>query len=104
MCRHGIVLFAASSWFNPRGLMASRVCHVSASSGPNGDYPTHLAQFRGRTTAIFIEPGGLTAGSMLFGALASFWGAQRAVMAMGLAGSLAMIAIYIALPRTRDIR
>jgi hypothetical protein len=46
----------------------------------------------------------MTVGSMLIGALAMLWGAPWAVASMGAAGSLAMIAIYVALPRARHIR
>jgi hypothetical protein len=38
------------------------------------------------------------------GALATLWGAPWAVASMGAAGSLAMIVIYVALPRSRHIR
>jgi hypothetical protein len=56
-------------------------------------------------TAIFhMSQVVMTVGSMLIGALATLWGAPWAVASMGAAGSLAMIVIYVALPRARHIR
>jgi MFS family permease len=62
-------------------------------------------EFRGRTIALFhMGQVVFTVGSMLVGALAAFWGTQWAVAVMGGAGVLAMVAIQLALPRTRHIR
>jgi len=103
-----IVLFAASSWFNlSLALMAVvGLCHVSAHALIQTVIQSHSpSEFRGRTTAIFhMSQVVMTVGSMLFGALATLWGAQWAVASMGAAGSLATLAIYVALPRARDIR
>jgi len=41
---------------------------------------------------------------MLIGVLASLLGARWAVASMGAAGTLTMVAIYVALPRARLIR
>jgi hypothetical protein len=46
----------------------------------------------------------MTAGAMLFGALSSFFGAQWAVISMGVVGALIMIGIALALPGARFIR
>ncbi len=63
------------------------------------------SEFRGRTMAIFhMSNVVMTLGSMLIGALAVVWGTPLAVMLMGLAGTLAMGAIHVALPSTRHIR
>ncbi|HEY3305874.1 MAG TPA: MFS transporter [Candidatus Binatia bacterium] len=103
-----IVLFAASSWFNlSMALMAVvGLCHVSAHALIQTVIQSYSpSELRGRTTAIFhMSQVVMTVGSMVFGALAALWGAQRAVTVMGAAGSLAMVAIYVALPRARDIR
>ena len=45
-----------------------------------------------------------TIGSVFIGVLATLWGARWAVVAMGTAGALSMIAIQLALPRARHIR
>jgi len=103
-----IVLFAASTWFNlSLALMAIvGLCHVSAHALIQTVIQSYSpSKFRGRTTAIFhMSHVVMTVGSMLFGALAALWGAQWAVASMGVAGSLATVAIYIALPRARHIR
>ena len=46
----------------------------------------------------------MTLGSMLIGALAVVWGAPWAAIWMGLAGTLAIVAIHVALPGARHIR
>jgi hypothetical protein len=46
----------------------------------------------------------MTLGSMLSGTLAALMGARWAVASMGTAGALFMVAIAVALPRTRFIR
>jgi MFS family permease len=103
-----IVLFAASPWFNLSiALMAVvGLCHVSAHALIQTVIQSYSpSEFRGRTTAIFhMSQVVMTVGSMLFGALAALWGAQWAVASMGMAGSLATVAIYIALPHARHIR
>ncbi|MGH7769785.1 MAG: MFS transporter [Candidatus Binatia bacterium] len=103
-----IVLFAASPWFNLSiALMAVvGLCHVSAHALIQTVIQSYSpAEFRGRTTAIFhMSQVVMTVGSMLFGGLAALWGAPWAVASMGMAGSLATVAIFVALPRARDIR
>jgi MFS family permease len=103
-----IVLFAASPWFKLSiALMAVvGLCHVTAHALIQTVIQSYSpSAFRGRTTAIFhMSQVVMTVGSMLVGALATLWGAQWAVASMGIAGSLATLAIYVALPRARDIR
>jgi len=103
-----IVIFAASPRFQlSLALMVIvGLCHVSAHALIQTVIQSHSpAEFRGRTTAIFhMSQVVMTVGSMLVGALATMWGAQWAVASMGIAGSLATIAIYVALPRARHIR
>lgn len=55
--------------------------------------------FRQRSTEQLI-----TVGSMLIGSLALLVGARWAVASMGALGSLAMIAIFVAMPHARHIR
>jgi MFS family permease len=63
------------------------------------------AEFRGRAIAVFqMSNVVMTLGSMLIGALATFWGAQWAMAWMGAAGALAMLALHMLLPRARHIR
>jgi MFS family permease len=103
-----IVAFSASPWFElSLGLMAIvGLAHVSSHALVQTVIQTYSpAEFRGRTMATFnMSHFMLTLGSMLIGTLASLWGARWAVASMGAAGALAMIAIYVALPRARLIR
>ena len=46
----------------------------------------------------------MTVGSILLGALATLAGTQWAVVLMGSAGALAMLAIHFALPKAWQIR
>jgi predicted MFS family arabinose efflux permease len=63
------------------------------------------AEMRGRTMAIFhMTQVILVLGAMLVGALAELIGARWATTAMGLAGTGAMIAIYLTLPKARQIQ
>lgn len=103
-----IMIFAESPWFKLSMVLMGVVglCHVSAHALIQTVIQSYSpSEFRGRTTAIFhMSQVVMTVGSMLVGALAALWGARWAVVAMGAAGSLAMIAIYAALPRARHIR
>jgi predicted MFS family arabinose efflux permease len=103
-----VVIFAASPWFAlSLGVMVvAGLCHVHA----NGLVSTVIqsyspAEFRGRAMAMFNMNQVLaTAGSMLIGALSVSLGPRWAVAAMGVAGSLAIIAMYVALPHARHIK
>jgi predicted MFS family arabinose efflux permease len=103
-----IILFAASPWFKLSLVLMGIVglCHISAHALVQTVIQSYSpSEFRGRMTAIFhMSQVVMTVGSMLLGALATLWGAPWAVASMGAAGSLAMIAIYVALPRARHIR
>ncbi len=103
-----IILFAASPWFKLSLVLMAIVglCHISAHALVQTVIQSYSpSEFRGRMTAIFhMSQVVMTVGSMLIGALATLWGAPWAVASMGAVGSLAMIAIYIALPRARHIR
>ncbi len=103
-----IVVFAASPWFKLSLVLMVIVglCHVSAHALIQTVIQSYSpGHFRGRTTAIFhMSQVVLTLGSMLVGALATLWGASWAVAVMGAAGTLAIVAIYVALPRAWHIR
>ena len=103
-----IVIFAASPWFQLSMVLMGiiGVCHVYAHALVQTVIQSYSpSQFRGRTTAIFhMSQVIMTVGSMLVGTLGALWGAQWAVASMGIAGSLAMVAIYVALPHARLIR
>jgi sugar phosphate permease len=63
------------------------------------------SEFRGRTMAIFhMTHVVLLTGGIAIGALSSLVDAPWAAASMSIAGTLSMIAIYLALPRARLIR
>jgi MFS family permease len=103
-----VVAFAASSWFHlSMALMVivgfTNVCSHALVQTVIQTYSP--SEFRGRTMAIFhMSNVVMTLGSMLIGALAVVWGAPWATIWMGLAGTLAIVAIHVALPGARHIR
>ena len=103
-----IVLFAASSWFalSVALMVLAGLCHVHSNALVQTVIQSHSpAEFRGRTLAIFsMNQVFITLGSMLIGALSVPLGPRWSVAAMGLAGSLAMIAMFVGMPRARQIR
>ena len=103
-----LLIFAASPWFAlSLAVMAlAGLCHVHSHALVQTVIQSYSpAEFRGRTLAIFSMGQVLTTvGSMLIGALSLLLGARWAVAAMGVAGSFAMIAMYVAMPRARHIK
>ncbi|HWP58077.1 MAG TPA: MFS transporter [Candidatus Acidoferrales bacterium] len=104
----GVIAFSASRWFElSLVLMAiTGATHVSSHALVQTVIQTYSpSELRGRTMAIF-QMGHvlLTLGSLFIGSLALLVGARWAVALMGAAGALAILAIAIALPRTRYIR
>jgi MFS family permease len=103
-----VMVLAFSPWFNLSMLMmvitgCTTVCSHALVQTVLQTYSP--PEFRGRTIALFhMSQVVFTAGSMLIGTLAAFWGTQWAVAVMGGAGVLAMLAIQIMLPRTRHIQ
>lgn len=103
-----VVAFAASPWFSLSvALMVivgfANVCSHALVQTVIQTYSP--SEFRGRTMAIFhMSNVVMTLGSMLIGALAVAWGTPWATIAMGLAGTVAMFAIHVALPSARHIR
>ena len=103
-----LVIFAASPWFSlSLAIMAvAGLFHVNANALVNTVIQSYSpAEFRGRAMAMFNMSQALaTAGSMLIGALSVSLGPRWAVAAMGVAGSLAIITMYVALPHARHIK
>ncbi len=103
-----VVAFAASPWFQlSMALMVvvgfANVCSHALVQTVIQTYSP--SEFRGRTMAVFhMSNVVMTLGSMLIGALATLSGTRAAVVFMGTAGALAMLAIHLALPRARHIR
>ena len=104
----GVVAFAVSPWFQLSMVLMvivgfANVCSHALVQTVIQTYST--SEFRGRTMAVFhMSNVVMTVGSMLIGALAVPWGAPRATMLMGLAGTLAMLAINVTIPGARHIR
>jgi len=103
-----VVAFATSASFRlSLGLMGLvGLAHVSSHALVQTVVQTHSpSAFRGRTMAIFhMSAVVMTLGSTLVGMLAALVGARWAVAAMGATGALLIVAIGVALPRTRMIR
>jgi MFS family permease len=103
-----LVIFAASPWYalSLAVMVVAGLFHVHANALVNTVIQSHSpVEFRGRTMAMFGMSQLLsTAGSMLIGALSMSLGPRWAVAAMGVAGSLAIITLYVALPHARHIK
>ena len=103
-----IVAFAFSPWFHFSLVLMVivGVVHVTSHALAQTVIQTYSpVEFRGRTMAVFhMTHVVLLAGGILIGALSSFVGAQWAAASMSIAGTAAVAAIYMALPRARLIR
>jgi predicted MFS family arabinose efflux permease len=103
-----VMAFAASPWFQlSMALMVvvgfANVCSHALVQTVIQTYSP--SEFRGRAIAVFhMSNFVMTLGSMLIGALATFWGAQWAMAWMGATGALAMLGIHLMLPRACRIR
>ena len=103
-----VVAFAFSPWF-PLSLVLMAVAgffHVHANALVHTVIQSHSPpELRGRTMALFNMTQLLsTAGGMLLGMVAVWLGPRGAVACMGLAGSLAIVALIWALPHARRIK
>lgn len=103
-----IAAFAFSPWF-PLSLVLMAVAgffHVHANALVHTVIQSHSPpELRGRTMALFNMTQLLsTAGGMLLGMVALWLGPRGAVACMGLAGSLAIVALIWALPHARRIK
>ena len=103
-----VAAFAVSPWFHLSfGLMIFvGAAHVSSHALVQTVIQTYSsAEFRGRTMAAFsMNQVVFTLGSLAIGTLASFWGARWAMAGMSAAGVMAMVAVFFAQPRARQIR
>lgn len=103
-----VAIFAASPWFQLSVALMAIVglFHVSSHALVQTVIQTYSpSEFRGRTGGIFQQSHVLLMlGSMVLGGLAAVWGAQWAMAAMGIAGALATVAIFLAMPVARRIR
>jgi MFS family permease len=103
-----VVAFSASPWFNLSALLMgiAGVVHVTSHALAQTVIQTYSpSEFRGRTMALFhMTHVVLLVGGILIGALSSLVGAQWAAALMSTVGALAVIAIYVAVPRARHIR
>jgi MFS family permease len=103
-----VAAFATSPWFRLSMILmvvigvANVFCNALVQTVIQTYSPS---EFRGRTMAIFqLSNVVMTGGSMLLGALATFFGTQSAVVLMGAGGALMMLVIHILLPRAWRIR
>ncbi len=103
-----VVIFAASPWFalSLAVMAVAGLCHVNANGLVSTVVQSYSpAEFRGRAMAMFnMNQVFATAGSMLIGALSVSLGPRWAVTVMGVAGSLAIITMYVALPHARHVK
>jgi len=103
-----VAIFAASTWFPLSMIMMLLIgfCHVTSHALIQIVIQAYSpAGMRGRTMAIFhMTQVILVLGAMAVGALAEIVGARWAATSMSLLGTALMIAIYVLMPRARQIR
>jgi MFS transporter, DHA1 family, staphyloferrin A biosynthesis exporter len=103
-----VVIFSASSSFVLSMFVMTLIglCHVTSHALVQTVIQAYSPpEFRGRTMAIFhMSQVILVMGAMLIGALSTLVGARWAATSMSILGTLAMFAIYVLMPRAREIR
>jgi MFS family permease len=103
-----VVIFSASSSFVLSMFVMTLIglCHVTSHALVQTVIQAYSPpEFRGRTMAIFhMTQVVLVVGAMLIGALSTLMGARWAATSMSILGTLAMFAIYVLMPRAREIR
>jgi MFS family permease len=103
-----LVIFAASSSFGLSMALMFMIglCHVTSHALIQIVIQSYSpSEFRGRTMSIFhMTQVILVIGAMFVGGLASLIGARWAATWMSVAGTAAMIAIYVLMPRARRIK
>jgi MFS family permease len=103
-----VVIFSASSSFVLSMFVMTLIglCHVTSHALVQTVIQAYSPpEFRGRTMAIFhMSQVILVMGAMLIGALSTLVGSQWAATSMSVLGTLAMLAIYVLMPRAREIR
>ena len=103
-----VVAFAISPWFGLSMMLMvivgfANVCSHALVQTVIQTYSP--PEFRGRAIALFhMGQVVMTLGSMVIGSLAALCGTEWAVVLMGAAGAIAMLAIHLALPRAWQIR
>lgn len=103
-----VVIFSASTWY-PLSILAMFViglCHVTSHALIQTVIQSYSPpEFRGRTMAIFhMTQVILVVGAMFVGALASLIGARWATSSMGIVGTVVVVAIYVMMPKARQIQ
>jgi MFS family permease len=103
-----VVIFAASTWY-PLSILVMFIiglCHVTSHALIQIVIQSYSPpEFRGRTLAIFHMTQVVhVLGAMFVGALASLIGARWAASSMSLAGTAAMVAVYMLMPKARAIQ
>ena len=107
---YGVVImaFAASSWFYVSLviMVLAGLCQPLSNALVQTVIQSHAPrELHGRTMAIFsMHQVLITAGSIVFGALAVVIGPRWAVAAMGAAGAISIVAVAVVLPKARYIR
>lgn len=103
-----LVIFSFSSSFmlSMATMFLIGLCHVTSHALIQIIIQSYSpSEFRGRTMAIFhMTQVILVLGAMFSGGLASLVGARWAATSMSLVGTAAMIAIFVLMPRARQIR
>jgi MFS family permease len=103
-----VVTFSASSSFVLSMFVMTLIglCHVTSHALVQTVIQAYSPpEFRGRTMAIFhMSQVILVMGAMLIGALSTLMGARWAATSMSILGTLAMLVIYVLMPRAREIR
>ena len=103
-----VVIFSASTWYSLSivTMFFIGLCHVTSHALIQTVIQSYSPpEFRGRTMAIFhMTQVILVVGAMFIGALASLIGARWAATSMSLLGTGLMVAIYIAMPKARQIQ
>ena len=103
-----VVIFSASTWY-PLSILAMFIiglCHVTSHALIQTVIQSYSPpEFRGRTMAIFhMTQVILVVGAMFVGALAELIGARWAATSMSLVGTVLMVAIYLTMPKARQIQ
>ena len=103
-----LVFFAVSSWFQLSLVLMgiTGLCHVHSHALVQTVIQAYSpSAFRGRTMALFhMSQVVMTLGSMLVGGLSSVLGARWAIALTGAAGTMAMVSLFMLMPRARCIR
>lgn len=103
-----LIVFAASPWFAlSLAMMAiAGLCHVHSNALVMTVIQSYSPpQLRGRTMALYsMNQVMLTLGAVLLGALAGAIGPRWAVALLGAAGFAVMAAMFVGMPRARNIR